>query len=430
MALLVAATGDALAQEPPQPSPEVPGYPLPVAPTAPDDDEDDEGAPESVAPQEPVAHPMSGAIRTGIYADGDQTYVFRVLGAIAAAFNRWTVSGSVSADVVSSASVDVRSSPGLSKVDVVSSASGTTSTSGGTMTDRRFQVTGGLGWKDDDGHAVNFSASFANERDYNSVGGGFNGSIDVFHRMTTLLGGIRFTGNFIGSVLDPTFSQRMVDLGWSAGVAQVLSRKDALRLRYDGGYSDGYQASPYRNVRFGDWRFTVGDYQHIIFSNTIGSADGLPETVPATRLQHALVLEWLHSLLPGLGLHTEARLGIDSWGMKSATGALDLRTASGQWRVEVGYRFYIQSSADFYQSKYTLAPSNYSYFTSDKELGRETGHVAHLDVSRVLLPSRRPGGASLLFDGRLTGMYYTYPDFVLLGSRAGIFLDLGFTWEN
>jgi hypothetical protein len=369
----------------------------------------------------------TGALRAGLYADGDQTIVFRALGALSLAFKNWNLNAGLSADVVSSASVDVRSSP-LGKVDVVSTASGT-STRGGKMSDRRLAATLGAGWRDGDGHGVSFSASYANENDYNSVSGNVNSSIDVWHRMTTLLGGFTFTQNWIGSMLDSNFARTMYEIGWSAGIAQVLGFRDAVRLRYDGAYSNGYQASPYRNVRFGDWTITAGPNQQILFANTIGSADGLPEKEPGTRTRHALVLEWLHSLSEKLALHSQARLGIDDWGALSGSAALDLRGAWQWWRLQLGYRFYAQSSADFYQSKYTAAPATYSYYTSDKELGRELGHMAHVDLSRVIKQPRYPGDTRVLFDARLTGLFYSYPGFVLLDSRSSVFLDLGFTWE-
>ena len=120
----------------------------------------------------------------------------------------------------------------------------------------------------------------------------------------------------------------MYEIGWSGGVAQVVSRLDALRLRYDGAAAIGYQASPYRNVRFGDWQPSIGANQRITFLDTIGSADGLPETVPNERIRHAVVLEWVHSFTDGLALYTQARLGLDSWGIESASGAAELRAAT------------------------------------------------------------------------------------------------------
>lgn len=402
-------------------------------------EEDDEPMPHGTTPSPAAAEPaaaaapasssVTGAGRLGLYADSDQTIVFRALAAVAGMFPHWSINADVAVDVVSSSSVDVRSSPGLSQVDVTTSATGTTSTSGGKMSDRRLAATIGTGWHDADGHALSVSASYANERDYNSVNGGLNGAFDLFGRLTTILGGVGFTYNWIGSVLDPTFAKQMYEVAWSAGVAQVLARTDALRLRYDGAAAIGYQASPYRNVRFGDWTTTVGANQRITFANTIGSADGLPETVPDLRIRHAAVLEWVHSFTAGLALYSQARLGTDTWGVESLAAAAELRAASTSWRFRVGYRFYIQSDADFYQPKYLLPSTSYTYYTSDKELSREIGHIANLGISRVLKQPHYAGDTRALLDLAVHVLYYNYPDFVLLKSRTSGFVELGLTWE-
>jgi hypothetical protein len=414
VALLAAATS-ARAEEPDEPMPSAPKYTPELQET--------KSAP---APSPSV---WTGAGRLGLYTDSDQTNVYRALAAMSGSFTHWNLAANVAVDVVSSSSVDVRSSPALSKVDVTTSASGRTSTSGGTMTDRRIAGSLSSGWHDANGHALTFSGSYANERDYNSVNGGVNGAFDVFHRLTTLMFGANYTYNWIGSVLDPTFAKQMYEIGYSGGIAQVLSRLDALRLRYDGAAAFGYQASPYRNVRFGDWQTSVGVGGRIDFLGTLGSADGLPETVPDQRIRHAGVLEWVHSFSDGLALYTQARLGIDTWGIESASGATELRAATRSWRFRLGYRFYAQSGADFYRSKYVMASNTYAYYTSDKELSRELGHIANLGLSRVIKQAHYAGDTRVLLDASVNVLYYAYPDFVLLPSRTSGFVELGLTWE-
>ena len=372
--------------------------------------------------------PPTGTVRFGVYRDSDQTTVLRVLGVVAQSWAHWLVTGSFGVDAVTSASVDVRSSPGLSKVDVTTGASGRSSTSGGQMTDTRYQATGGAGWKDSYGHAVNATSAVAIETDYASISAGLNGAYDLRARTLTLLGGFTLTNNWISSVLDTTLHQTMFAGGWSAGAALVVTRDDALRVRYDGKVADGYQASPYRNVRFGDWTAVLGQ-QQITFSNTIGSVDGMPERVPDRRISHAAVLEWVHSLAPGLGLHPELRVTHDSWGIDALSAALDLRIARPTWKMLVGYRFYLQSRADFFEPKYTQAPTMYTFYTSDKELGDQTGHALRLDLSHVLIDADRAGDARMMFNLQLDAVHYVYPGFTLLPSRDSVFAMIGVSWE-
>lgn len=98
-------------------------------------------------------------------------------------------------------------------------------------------------------------------------------------------------------------------------------------------------------------------------------------------------------------------------------------------RFHVGYRFYAQSGADFYRPKYTMAPDQYTYYTSDKELSREIGHIASLGLSRVLKQPHYAGDTHVLLDVSGHFLYYEYPDFVLLPSRMSGFVELGLTWE-
>jgi hypothetical protein len=351
------------------------------------------------------------------------------LASVASSWGDWSLNATGAVDIVTSASVDVRSSPTLGAVDVVTSASGRTSSSGGTMSDRRIQGTGGAGWNDRAGHTVNLAASYATERDYDSVSGHVSGSYDLFARTTTLLGGLALTQNWIGTVLDPTFHRSMYELGWSVGFAQVLSDNNAIRVRYDGSDAEGYQASPYRNVRFGDWTTTTGPGHQIMFQNTIGAATGLPELEPTTRLRHAAVVDLLQGIEDGLGLHYELRAARDSWQVHSETASVDLRVAQPTWRLQVGYRFYTQSAADFFRDKYVLAPTMYTYYSSDKELGREVGHMANLDATTVVAQPSRPGESGLLLDGRVAVLHYSYPGFLLLAARTSYFFEVGLTWE-
>jgi hypothetical protein len=386
-------------------------------------DDDDDSSDSGDAPPAPT-----GAIRTGLYSDSDQTRVFRFLGLVDGTRGDWSLDASVGVDAITSASTDVRSSP-LGNVDVITGASGRTSTSGGTMTDRRIQATTGVTWDDGDGHTARVDAVAANERDYHSAGGGVNGSFDILGRSTTLLGGLDLTENWISSVLDDTLHERSDAFGWSGGVSRALTPDDLLRVRYDGEYAHGYQASPYRNVRFGDWTTTTNAFHQIMFANTIGDADGLPENEPRTRVRHAVTTEWLHAFGDEVGIHAALRLAHDSWSVDSATASLDLRVVKERWRLEAGYRFYAQSAADFYLPKYTSDPSTYTYFTSDKDLGEVIGHLGSVSWTRVLKEPDDFEQPRLLLDLRLDLFRYRYVDYLLMPSRTSAFVQIGLTWE-
>jgi hypothetical protein len=330
---------------------------------------------------------------------------------------------------VTSASIDVRTSPTLGAVDVISSASGVSSTSGGKMTDTRYQGTTTVGWQDSEGHVASSTVAVAKESDYASISGGLNGSYDVLRRSTTLLAGINVADNWISSVLDPSLHKKMFTASGSLGIAHVLTRSDAIRLRYDGKIADGYQASPYRTVRFGDWTSVADEYGHITFGNTIGDTGGLAEKLPERRISHAFTLEWVHSLASGIGLHPSVRAGYDSWGIASLAPALEMRIARPNWRLQLGYRLYLQSHARFFEGKYIEDPSMYTFYTSDKELGSQVGHIVDVQLTTAITDHEQPNDTRTMLFLRATVFRYSYPGFVLLQDRSSAFLEAGVLWE-
>jgi hypothetical protein len=320
---------------------------------------------------------------------------------------------------VSSASVDVRTSPALGAVDVVTSASGRSSTSGGQMTDRRYQLTGGGGWNDGSGHTVNLTGAAATENDYASVSGGVNGSYDFLDRTTTLLGGFTLTDNWISSILDPTLHHKMAAAGWSGGVARVLTPDDAIRLRYDGKFDDGYIASPYRNVRFGDWTTTTNAYGEVMFANTIGSTAGLPEHLPETRASNALTFEWVHSLGAGVGLHLGAREPRRMGNLERHNGASCSVTGSTHRPRPISSRASTRWRRRCTRTGARTRSSAGSSVISERSNFRECSPIPMALTTCECSCSC----ASMRF-------VTSYPGFLFLDSRTSVFLETGLTWER
>jgi hypothetical protein len=362
------------------------------------------------------ADETTAVLRGGVYTDSDSTQVIRSLVSANAALGEWRLSAREAVDIVSSASMDVKTSPAL---DAMSSASSV------SMSDQRAETTLGVGHDDGAGHVIGVSGFYAHERDFVSAGGALRLAWDLAQRNTTLFVSGSYAHNAIGSIMDASFARTMGQLGFGLGVAQVLGESDALRLRYDGEYLDGYQASPYRNVRFGDWtmRTVTSGGRHgtstIVFDNTLGPATGLPEVEPTTRLRHAVVTEWVHALGDDVGLLAQARLARDDWGVRALTVGVEVRTSGHPWQLRAGYRFYLQGAADFFQDKYTQSSDSYTFYTADKELGDEVGHLGNLDAAYLFDDER---GA---LDLRLEVFHYSYPGFPLIESRWSAFVEAG-----
>ncbi|HEY6034088.1 MAG TPA: DUF3570 domain-containing protein [Kofleriaceae bacterium] len=436
-AMTAVAAAQAPGDTPPTPAPAPPATGSDTDTPSSDDYRDVLGGEQAATPDSSTTTttpsdetPATGTGRFGVYHDSDATTVMRGLATVAKDWGHWSVNATAVVDAVSSASVDVKTSPALGKVDVITGASGQSSKTGGEMSDTRYLGTMGFGWNDTHGHILNLTTSAAMERDYASLSAGLNGSTDVADRNVTLLGGFTVTDNWVSSVLDSTLHRKMYALGWSGGVARVLTPDDAVRLRYDGKLSEGYQASPYRSVRFGDWTTTTLSTGQITFANTIGSADGLPEKYPETRLSTALTGEWVHALALGIGVHTSVRAAHDSWGIDSLTPAIELRIARTSWRMQLGYRLYLQTQASFFEDKYTMDPAMYANYSSDKELGRQTGNLGSFDVATTLMEPETPNDARMMFFFHTDVFEYSYPGYVLLPSRTSAFIEAGLSWEH
>lgn len=361
------------------------------------------------------AQEVTGSLRTGLYSDDDSTTVWRSLAAVDAAWSAWHLFIKESVDVISSASIDVRMSPQL---DAVTSASRI------EMSDTRFETTVGTSHDDGHGHIVALSGVFALEGEYQSYGLGVSGSYDFEGRLTTLLGSASFNHNIVGSAFDHGFAKNLESVSYTVGIARVVGASDALRLRYDGQIFSGYQASPYRSVRFGDWSVSESARGALVFSGTIDSPLGLAENMPSLRVRHAAVLEWIHGFSDTLGALATVRLSDDSWNVRGLTAGADLRFSPGSWLLRGGYRYYLQGAADFFEDKYVMAPSSYDHYTSDKELGDERGHIGSADASYGFrnFPSN---GKTTWLDLQLDVLHYDYLGFTLLPSRTSVFGEIG-----
>jgi hypothetical protein len=287
--------------------------------------------------------------RVGVYGDNDRTRVIRALVAASTPLGKgFTLSASVGIDSITSASVDVRASP---FIDSMTSASPNRSP---RMQDQRNEYDIGASWTNGKGALISLGGIFANEIDYVTIGGSLRGAYDLNDRNTTLLAGLAIGRDIISSVVDKEFERHLTTVGYSIGVAQVLTRRTAIRVRYDGGFLRGYQASPYRAVRFGNWNAVPrpgGD--SFLFVNANQTE---PEKLPFTRLRHAGVLELVQSILPDVAIAPSLTVSIDDWGLLAEAASLELRVARpAGWRFTGAYRFYHQGGTDFYAAPTSIA---------------------------------------------------------------------------
>lgn len=281
--------------------------------------------------------PVAVDARTSSYRDDDRTAIDTTAIAVRVPVGgKVTASGRYLVDAVSSASVDV-----------VSAATG-------RWTEQRKESEAALSY-DDGTSRASASYVYSGENDWWSHNGAAGASRDFRdHQLTVGLGAV-LQDNRVGRSHDGTFEERMRVAGGSANVTVVLTPSDLLDVSYGLTLIDGYQASPYRLVRFED-------------PSAPGELVGQDESLPDHRVRHAVTTRWNRHAFRDTAFRSHVRLYADDWGVASLTGGTEWVTGFAHgFETGLSVRGYSQTGASFYEDTYA---ERRRYMTSDRELSR------------------------------------------------------------
>jgi hypothetical protein len=322
-----------------------------------------------------------------VYADSDATVVVSPHVNAAGTFTstKTTLSAAYTEDVVSSASVDVRT------------------TASPRIYDRRQEIDLGVG---QELAGVTLGAGFmhARERDYLSNGGSLTFSRDLFQKNTTLGLRLGYMANVVGRADDPLYQAPMTDLSGDLVLTQVFTSTLIGQLNATVGQSNGMIASPYRKVSI--W---AGDAVAYV----------VPENEPPSRTKVAAAVA-LKKYFGVFVAHLDYRLYTDSWQLLSHTidarWVIDLAPVT----IRLRYRFYTQNSAYFYQQHYEGLRQ---FVSSDREVSRFMSHL--FGVKLEWTPLRTARGAAFRLDAKVEGMYFRYFEFDRLPQRWALITQAG-----
>lgn len=337
-----------------------------------------------LAKAEPVAT-IEG--RTSLYEDTDETTISTTVVALSGRpVEEVTVSGHYLADIVSSASVDV-----------VSAATD-------RWTETRHEGTWGVGYADGT-NTAGLGYTYSVEHDWRSHTGSASFSRDILNHMITLGGGGSVTLNDIGRAGDPSFKKDGKQGSGTLSASFVLSRTDVVSVAYTLVYVDGYNASPYRFVRFVD-------------PLVPRLLTGAPENVPDVRVRHAVGALWNHHMFRDTVLRSQLRGYGDDWGVLSATAGTEYVVGFGGFEVGAFARGYVQTGASFYQDTYDKPRV---FMTADRELS------PFADVFGGLRLLYRSGPVWAFEDLKAelegTAFHFQFFDFERLPDRQGFMVD-------
>lgn len=358
------------------------------------------------------------ASKLALYTDDDGlTVITPIISVTQRIFDATSLSVEYDADVLSAATVDVRTA----------------------ATDKFDEVRHGLAvsgihrvrsWETD----LNGSVSLSREADYASATFSAGFASDFLEKNVTLGGGYSYVVNLVGRAKTPfdSFLDILNIHAVSLSYTQLVSKRSYFQLSSSLIAAFGYQASVYRYVPL----FLDGQIDPALLNeSTLGTGEVRPllrpaERVPRDRYRGALVLRYNHAFPFGFTLVPAYRVYADSWGVTSHTADVMLYQHLPLGLVlRLRNRFYYQSGASFYQRVYVIdssdvLPENY---TTDRELGTFWYDLVGLKLSLEL-----PGLAwfeKVVIDVKGDLQYTSYTDFAYLPERTAIVVGGGLLFE-
>lgn len=260
-------------------------------------------------------------------------------------------------------------------VDHVSSASIDVVTQGSPYKEERKEQSVGFDFLSGD-IAMNLGYTNSEERDYSANTANFTVSQDVFGDLTTITLGYARGWDTVMKNGQAGFSDDVSRNNYRLELSQILSKNTVAGVTFEAVSDEGYLNNPYRSVRYLDPSNPVGySYQ--------------PEIYPRTHNSGAVALQARYYLPYRAAVHGEFRSYADSWGIEAHNTQIDYTHPMGSdWIVELKYRIYRQTAADFYSDLFSHASAQ-NFLARDKELSAMTDTTIGLGISYEITPKTR-----------------------------------------
>ncbi len=255
-------------------------------------------------------------------------------------------------------------------IDMVSSASIDVMTTASPYTEERTQ--GSLALDTLHGKTqYSLSYTLSDESDYTANTASLDVSHDLFGDLTTVSFGFSQGWDEVRKNGDNTFEETVDRRNYRFSLQQILTPQLMTGLNYEVITDEGFLNNPYRSVRYLDDSSARG------FSFE-------PEVYPSTRTSNAIALNARYYLPYRAAIHGEYRFYTDTWGIDANTASIGYTHPWGKrWIFEAGYRWYDQSSADFYSDLFPRANAQ-NFLARDKELSTFTSQMFSLGATYEL----------------------------------------------
>jgi hypothetical protein len=278
----------------------------------------------------------------------------------------------------------------------------------------RHEGAGSFVWADGKNTAtVGYVYSVENDWRSHTVSAAY--SRDLLNKQLTLGLGGSFTANAVGRSHDDNFHRSLNQGSISLDAGIVGSKRDLITLDYTFMVLKGFQASPYRGVKWGcgtpksaaDW---------LACPNSALEGDQDSSLSPDERVRHAFAVRWNHHLFRDTALKSHLRGYFDSWGVLSVTAGTEYVVGFGDFELGAFVRGYAQKGASFWQDVYE---QKQRYMTADRELSPFVDGFGGLRFG--WMRERRLGFfESLHAEVKATSFAFKFLDFVRLPQREGV----------
>jgi hypothetical protein len=283
-------------------------------------------------------------------------------------------------------------------VDSISSASIDVVTSGASKySEDRTELSAGVDYLHGNS-TISLSYTNSDEDDYQANSASFGISMDMFGNMTTVSMAYARGWDTVESNTDATFSEDVDRQNYQLGLTQVVSTRMLMELNVEVITDEGFLNNPYRSVRY------------------INPADPTtyltePEVYPNTRTSTAVAARSLYYLPYRASVLGEYRFFDDTWGIDAHTLKLGYtHPLESGWILEGSYRYYTQSSADFYSDLFPRQNAQ-NFMARDKELSSFDSHTIGFKLSYDLIRNGwhfiDKGSINLAYDH----IWFEYDDF-------------------
>jgi hypothetical protein len=258
--------------------------------------------------------------------------------------------------------------------DSISSASIDVVTQGSPYSEQRNQWSGSVDYLHAD-TTMSFGYTNSDESDYKADTYNVSLSQTMFGALTTVTLGYSRGFDDIFDNTQSDFKETADHQNYHISLSQVLTKKMLLSLNYDAVTDEGYLQNPYRNV------LVLNDPA----DPDAGFNFNTPENYPDTRTSNALSANLLYYLPYRAAVRTNYRYYTDDWDIDAHTVEVGYtHPLREKWILELRYRYYTQSEADFYSDVFQY-PNQQNFMARDKELSEFSDHTLGFAVSYSLL---------------------------------------------